>query len=80
MSPPYSQKTADLIERMCRNAERKDFVLDKKKAEECLLKTYDLFGLKRPKKIAWYTDIFEKEFDDAARSAGAAWAAWAERS
>ena len=75
MSPPYSQKTADLIERMCRNAERKDFVLDKKKAEECLLKTYDLFGLKRPKKIAWYTDIFEKEFDDAARSAGAAWAA-----
>lgn len=39
----YSQATQDLIERMCRNVERIDFTLDKKNAEETILKTYDLF-------------------------------------
>jgi hypothetical protein len=53
----YSPKTQELIERMCRNVERSDFKLEKKKAAECLLKTYDLFGLKRPKKIERKNDL-----------------------
>jgi hypothetical protein len=57
---------------MCRNVERKDFKLDKKNAEECLLKTYDLFGLKRPSKIVWCVDIFDEKFARSARSAGLA--------
>lgn len=47
----YSKKTAELIERQCRNVERADFDLDKKSAEESILKTYDIFNLPRPKKI-----------------------------
>src|SRR3990167_3319448 len=66
---PYSQKTKDLINRMCRYVERKDFELNKKKAEECLLKTYDLFGLKRPTKLIWCIDIFDEKFEVSARSA-----------
>lgn len=65
----YSQKTADLIERMCKNVEREDFVLDKEKSEELILKTYDLFGLQRPNKIKWCVDIFDVEFARSARSA-----------
>ena len=78
----YSPKTQELIDRMCRNVERKDFKLEKKKAEECILKTYDLFGLNRPKKIVWCLDIFEKKFARSARSAwsaryaASAWSAW----
>ena len=72
MEQKYSKKTADLIERMCRNVEREDFELDKRNAEESILKTYDLFDLKRPKKIVWVKDIFEEIF---ARSAGSAWSA-----
>src|SRR3990167_4828758 len=86
---PYSQKTKDLINRMCRYVERKDFELNKKKAEECLLKTYDLFGLKRPTKLIWCIDIFDEKFEVSARSAwsawsarsaGSAWSAWSARS
>ena len=79
----YSQKTADLIERMCINVERKDFTLDKKKSEELIMKTYDLFNLPRPKKVKWCVDIFDKKFDSSARSAGSAgsaWSAWSARS
>lgn len=47
----YSQKTQDLIDRMCRNVERLDFELKKEEAEELILKTYDLFNLSRPKNI-----------------------------
>lgn len=81
----YSPKTQDLLERQCRNIERKDFVLDKKKIKELILKTYDLFGLARPKKIVWCKDIFDKKFLDNAwsewsvrsiRSAGGARSAW----
>ena len=72
---PYSQKTKDLINRMCRYVERKDFELNKKKAEECLLKTYDLFGLKRPTKLIWCIDIFDEKFEVSARSARSAWSA-----
>ena len=39
----YSQETQNLIDRQCRNVERKDFILDKKLSEELILKTYDLF-------------------------------------
>ena len=59
----YSQKTQDLIERQCRNVERKDFVLDKKKSEELIMKTYDLFRLPRPKKVVWCKDIFDKRWN-----------------
>ena len=58
---------------MCRNVEREDFVLNKKKAEECLLMTYDLFKLKKPKNIVWRNDIFDKDFNNAASSAISAW-------
>ena len=64
----YTQKTADLISEMCRISERKDFKLEKKKAEETILKTYDLFNLPRPKKIVWFKDL-TKEFLDSASSA-----------
>ena len=73
----YSQKTADLIERQCRNVEREDFTLNKKAAEEALLKTYDIFGLARPKKIVWLKDIFDKKFIKVLDSA---WNAWSARS
>ena len=65
----YSQKTQDLIDRMCRNVERSDFELDKQKSEELMLKTYDLFGLKRPSKIKWCIDLLNKNFASSARSA-----------
>ncbi len=77
----YSQKTQDLIDRMCHIVERKDFVIDKKRAEELILKTYDLFNLMRPQKIVWCIDIFDKNYGKAcdsarsARSAGSAWSA-----
>lgn len=69
----YSQETQDLMDRMCRNVEREDFILNKKKAEECLLKTYDLFGLARPKKTVWLNDIFNEKWTEVAGPAGAAW-------
>ena len=78
----YHQKTQDLIDRMCKNAERLDFILDKSKAEEYILKTYDLFDLKRPSKIIWFDDIFDKQYDEIivlawlAGSAGSAGSAW----
>ena len=74
----YSQETQALIERQCKNVERLDFKLDKKNAEECLLKTYDLFGLSRPKNIIWLKDVFDKKFQDVAR--WSAWSAWSARS
>ncbi len=71
----YSKKTQELIERQCRNVERSDFELDKKKAEELALKTFDLFKLDRPRKIKWCTDIFDTDFEKSARSARSAWSA-----
>ena len=78
----YSPKTQELIERQCRNVERKDFVLDKKLSEELILKTYDLFGLDRPKKIVWFDDLTSTEWNNIASSASSAssarsaWSAW----
>ena len=78
----YSQKTQDLIDRQCRNVERKEFVLDKKLSEEFILKTYDLFGLKRPKKVVWFNDLTSKKWNNvassawSASSASSAWSAW----
>ena len=78
----YSTKTQELIERQCRNVEREDFELDKKKSEELILQTYDLFKLDRPKKVVWVKDVLEKKFEDvagsawSAGSAGSAWSAW----
>src|SRR3990167_1989803 len=78
----YSLVTEKLIDRMCRYVEREDFMLDKKCGAELVLKTYDLFGLPRPKKVVWCIDVFDKRFDDAARSAWSArsarsaWSAW----
>src|SRR3990167_940981 len=72
----YSQKTQELIDRICRNVERKDFVLEKEKAEESILRTYDLFGLTRPKNIIWCKDIFEDIFLMSAERAERATRAW----
>ena len=78
----YDLKTQELIDRMCRYVERKDYVLNKKVAEEKILKTYDLFGLPRPKKVVWCKDPFDERFARSARSAGSAgsagsaWSAW----
>lgn len=72
----YSPKTQELIERQCRNVERKDFVLDKKLSEELILKTYDLFGLDRPKKVVWFNDLTSDTWNDVASSAWSAWSAW----
>ena len=79
----YHKDTQKLIDRMCINVERKDFMLKKKYAGECLLKTYDLFNLPRPKKVVWLKDIFDKKFQESARSAWSAWSAgsaWSARS
>ena len=67
----YSQKTQDLIDKMCRNVEREDFELDKPRAKELILKTYDLFNLPRPKKIEWHIDL-DEGYSDSAGSAGLA--------
>lgn len=58
----YSQKTQDLIDRQCRVAERKDFILNKELAEELIMKTYDLFNLERPKNTKWFVDLSSKEW------------------
>jgi len=71
----YSVEKQNLIDRMCLNVERKDFILDKETATECLMKTYDLFNLSRPKKVKWVVDPFDKEFDRSAWSASSAWLA-----
>ena len=65
----YSKKTQELLNRMCRNVEREDFILDKKVSEELILKTYDLFSLDRPKNTAWFVDVTDKEFLEMASSA-----------
>lgn len=65
--------TQELMDRMRRIDEREDFVLDKKNAEESILKTYDLFKLKRPKKIVWCKDIFSENFVFAIRNISDNW-------
>jgi hypothetical protein len=65
---------------MCELVERKDFILEKEKAEDCILKTYDLFKLKRPTKIVWLKDIFDKKWIDITKSVGSAGSAWSARS
>ena len=78
----YDDETEALIQRMCAYVERKDFTLNDESAEECILKTYDIFNLPRPKKIVWLKDIFDPTFEKSARSAGSAgsagsaWSAW----
>ena len=79
----YSKETAELIERMCRNVEDKELVVDEDKAQELILQTYDLFNLPRPKKVVWCVDPFDITFEKSARSAGSAlsaWSAWSARS
>ena len=86
----YHQDTKSSLDRMYRNVARKDFVLEKDKAVECLMKIYDLFKLPRPKKVIWYVDIFNSNFQEvigsavsavsarsarSARSAASAWSA-----
>src|SRR3990167_4942247 len=61
----YHKKTQKLIDEMIALAERKDFELDKEKAQETILKTYDLFDLPRPKEIVWFDDLTEKFLDSA---------------
>lgn len=73
MNMKYSQKTQDLIDRQCRVAERKDFILDKKLAEETIMKTYDLFNLERPKNTKWFVDLSSKEWHRLASSARPTW-------
>ena len=75
MKRDYSLKTEKLIEQMCQQNVRENFELDKDKAEECLLKTYDLFDLPRPEKIVWLKDIFAKKFQESAWSTESAWSA-----
>ena len=79
-SMDYSKKTQELIERQCRNVERKEFVLNKEKAEDLIMKTYDLFGIKRPSKVVWFVDLKSKQWDDIASSASSAWSARSARS
>ena len=55
----YSKKTQALIDKLCRIAERQDFKLNKEKSQELILKTYDLFDLKRPSKVVWHNDVDE---------------------
>ena len=71
----YSPKTQALIERLCRYVERPNYVLNKKEAEEYILKTYNLFNLKRPSKIKWCIDIFDEEFIEIASLASSAMSA-----
>lgn len=71
----YSTETKGLIDRMCKYVEREDFELNKKEAEERILKTYDLFNLKRPKNIIWCNDIFDNNFQNALDIAWSAWSA-----
>lgn len=66
------EDTSLLIDRMCAYVERKDFELDKPKAEECILKTYDLFGLPRPKTVVWYKHPFTDTYQGSAWSARSA--------
>ena len=68
----YAKETQELINRMCRNVENKEDILDKTKAEELILKTYDLFDLARPKKIVWFNDLFSKKWINIASSARSA--------
>ena len=72
MKREYSDVTHELIERMCRNVEDKELVVNKEKAEELILQTYDLFSLPRPKNIVWCVDVFDTKFDQSAWSAGSA--------
>src|SRR3990167_6632288 len=68
----YSKDTEKLIDKMCLLVEREDFELEKEKAVECLMKTYDLFKLKRPYRVVWRSDIFDNFF---IWSAGNTWSA-----
>src|SRR3990167_8126238 len=72
----YSPKTQALIERLCRYVERPNYVLNKKEAEEYILKTYNLFNLKRPSKIKWCIDIFDEEFIEIASLASSSSSSW----
>src|SRR3990167_1042770 len=72
----YSQATAELLERMNRVALRQEFVFDKPKIKELVIKSYEMFNLPVPK-IDWVKDITDEHFLEAAWAARAAWAAWA---
>ena len=71
----FSKETHELIERMYKNVERESFKLDKRKAKELILKTYDLFDLPRPKKVVWFNNPLDAKFEDIAGSASSAWSA-----
>jgi hypothetical protein len=66
----YSQKTANLIERMCRINERTEIPFDKEKILELLQKANDVFGLgKTWERVVVCKDIFEEIFYSSASSA-----------
>ena len=67
----YSKKTQKLIDKLCKIAERKSYILKKKYIEETILKTYDLFNLERPGKIIWYTHLTEEFLEMAYRASSA---------
>ena len=75
----YSDKTQKLIDKLCKIATRKSYVLKKKEAQETILKTYDLFDLKRPTKIVWYTHITKEFINSAFRASSASRASRAYR-
>ena len=78
----YSQETQDKIDYLCKLAERKSYKLDKKKAKNALLESYDLFGLKRPRKIKWHThldEVFASSVYSAYRASSASSASRASR-
>src|SRR3954471_2155449 len=59
---PISAKTFDLIWHILRNFWRQEFILDKGRAQEPLLQTYDLLGLKRPERVVWLKSPAEAIF------------------
>ena len=71
----YHKDTQELIDRQCRVIENKDILLDKDKGAELIMKTYDLFGLERPKKVKWSEDLESSNWSEAASSASSAWSA-----
>ncbi len=58
----YSDEAAALLARQHRTIKRRDFRLDEAGAAECILQTYDLFGLPRPQHVVWVTDTFDERF------------------
>lgn len=65
----YSKETKNIIKTMNRILNKKVLNIKKEKAEEFILKTYDLFDLQRPKKIVWFDSIEDRGFLEVVYSA-----------